>query len=130
MRRRGMQVKGLVWLGTRTDKYTETVTFFRDVMGLSIFHESDHLAVLRMPSGEWLEVFGPSDTEHAHFDTGPVGEFLVDDVGQARSELEGRGVQFIADTHSWGDYVWAHFKAPDGHIYGITSGPYQIDTPP
>ncbi len=125
-----MQVKGLVWLGTRTNRYDDTVSFFRDVMGLSIFHESDQLAVLRMPSGEWLEVFGPGDTEHAHFDTGPVGEFLVDDVGEARSELERRGVEFIADTHSWGDYVWAHFRGPDGNIYGITSGPYQVDTPP
>jgi predicted enzyme related to lactoylglutathione lyase len=119
-----VQVKSLVWLGTRTDKYTETVAFFRDVMGLTPFHEGEGVSVLRMPGGEWIEVFGPDDPHHAHFNTGPVGEFLVDDVGDARAELEAQGVEFIADTHSWGDYVWAHFRGPDGNIWGITSGPY------
>lgn len=119
-----MEVKGLVWLGSRTDKFEETVEFFRDVMGLTPFHEGEDVVVLRMASGEWMEVFGPSDTEHTQFDTGPVGEFLVDDVAAARTELESRGVDFIAETHSWGDYTWAHFRGPDGNIYGITSGPY------
>ncbi|MGH2734997.1 MAG: VOC family protein [Actinomycetota bacterium] len=122
-----MDVKGLVWLGTRTSKFDETVAFFRDVMGLTPFHEAGDVAVLKLAGGEWFEVFGPNDTEHAHFDTGPVGEFLVDDVAEARSELESRGVEFIADTHSWGDYTWAHFKGPDGNIYGVTSGPYRGD---
>ncbi|MGH2703049.1 MAG: VOC family protein [Actinomycetota bacterium] len=122
-----MDVKGLVWLGTRTSKFDETVAFFRDVMGLTPFHEGGDVAVLKMAGGEWFEVFGPNDTEHTQFDTGPVGEFLVDDVAEARTELESRGVEFIADTHSWGDYTWAHFKGPDGNIYGVTSGPYRGD---
>jgi hypothetical protein len=120
-----VEIKGLVWLGTRTNEFEKTVAFFKQTMGLDSFHESGDVAVLRMPGGEWLEVFGPNDTEHAHFNTGPVGEFLVDDVAAARAELEARGVEFIAETHSWGDYVWAHFKAPDGNLYGITSGPYR-----
>jgi catechol 2,3-dioxygenase-like lactoylglutathione lyase family enzyme len=120
-----VELKGIVWLGTRTDRFEETVAFFRDTMGLTTFHETDTVVVLRMPGGEWVEVFGPQDTEHTQFDTGPVGEFLVDDVAAARAELEGKGISFIADTHSWGDYTWAHFKGPDGNIYGITSGPYR-----
>ena len=71
----------------------------------------------------------PEDHHHAHFNTGPVGEFLVDDVSSARAELESRGVEFLGETHTWGDYVWAHFKAPDDKIYGITSGPYGPDKP-
>jgi catechol 2,3-dioxygenase-like lactoylglutathione lyase family enzyme len=124
-----MEVKGLVWLGTRTDKFDETVTFFRDVMGMSTFHQTPEVVVLRLPGGEWVEVFGPADEHHAHFNTGPVGEFLVDDVESARAELEAKGVEFLGHTHSWGDYVWAHFKAPDDKIYGITSGPYGPDRP-
>lgn len=122
-----MQVKGLVWLGTRTNEFEKTVDFFRNVLGFAPFHQGNDVAVLKLPGGEWLEVFGPNDTEHAHFDTGPVGEFLVDDVSASRKELESRGVTFIADTHSWGDYSWAHFKGPDGNIYGITSGPYEAE---
>ena len=122
-----MQVKGLVWLGTRTNEFDKTVDFFQNVMGFAPFHQGDNVVVLKLPGGEWLEVFGPNDTEHAHFDTGPVGEFLVDDVATSRQELESKGVAFIADTHSWGEYTWAHFKGPDGNIYGITSGPYETE---
>jgi catechol 2,3-dioxygenase-like lactoylglutathione lyase family enzyme len=122
-----MQVKGLVWLGTRTNEFDKTVDFFQNVMGFAPFHQGDDVVVLKLPGGEWLEVFGPNDTEHAHFDTGPVGEFLVDDVATSRQELESKGVAFIADTHSWGEYTWAHFKGPDGNIYGITSGPYETE---
>lgn len=122
-----MQVKGLVWLGTRTKEFDKTVDFFQNVMGFAPFHQGDDVAVLKLPGGEWLEVFGPKDTEHAHFDTGPVGEFLVDDLADSRQELESKGVEFIADTHSWGDFSWAHFKGPDGNIYGITSGPYETE---
>lgn len=119
-----MQIKGLVWAGTATEKYDETVEFFRDVLGLSQFHASDHLTVLRLASGDWLEVFGPGHEHFDEFDHGPVVEFLVDDLDAARSELEGRGVAFLHANHSWGDFAWAHFRGPDGSIYGITSGPY------
>lgn len=120
-----MEIKGLVWAGTATEKYDETVGFFRDVLGLSPFHESDNLTVLRLSSGDWMEVFGPG---HAHFDEfkgGLVVEFQVDDLERARAELEAKGVEFLHDNHTWGEFAWAHFRGPDGSIYGITSGPYE-----
>lgn len=119
-----MEIKGLVWVGTATDRYDETVRFFTEVMRLTPFHESRGLSVLRLGSGEWVEVFGPEHEHFAEFTTGPVVEFLVDDVDRARAELEQRGVEFLHETHSWEDYAWAHFRGPDGNIYGITSGPY------
>lgn len=122
-----MQIKGLVWVGTATGRFDETVGFFRDVLGLSVFHESPDLSVLRLSGGEWVEVFGPGHEHAGEFTTGPVVEFLVDDLAAARAELEDKGVEFLHADHSWGDYVWAHFRGPDGNIYGITSGPYDHD---
>jgi predicted enzyme related to lactoylglutathione lyase len=119
-----MKITGLVWVGTATDQYEGTVEFFRNVLGLSVFHESPNLSILRMPSGEWVEVFGPGHEHFGEFDTGPVVEFRVEDMEEARAELEGRGVKFLHENHTWGDYTWAHFRGPDGNIYGITSGPY------
>lgn len=119
-----MDIKGLVWVGTATERYDDTVAFFRDVLGLSTFHTSDHLTVLKLATGDWVEVFGPGHEHFAEFDRGPVVEFLVDDLDAARSELEGRGVEFLHANHAWGDFAWAHFRGPDGNIYGITSGPY------
>lgn len=120
-----MEIKGLVWVGTATDRYDATVAFFREVLGLSVFHQHPGLTVLRAPGGEWVEVFGPGHEHFSEFDTGPVVEFLVDDLDAARAELEGRGVEFLHENHGWEGFAWAHFRAPDGNIYGITSGPYQ-----
>jgi len=119
-----MDVKGLVWVGTATDRYEDTVAFFRDVIGLGSFHSSPDLSILRTATGEWVEVFGPAHAHFAEFDTGPVVEFLVEDVAASRAELEALGVECLHETHSWNEFTWAHFRAPDGNIYGITSGPY------
>jgi catechol 2,3-dioxygenase-like lactoylglutathione lyase family enzyme len=119
-----MNVKGIVWVGTATDRYDETVRFFSEVMGLDVFHQRESLSVLRLPGGEWIEVFGPGDPHHAEFDRGLAVEFLVDDVAEARAELEAQGVEFLIENHGWGDYVWTHFRGPDGNVYGLTSGPY------
>jgi 4-hydroxy-3-polyprenylbenzoate decarboxylase len=98
-----MQIKGLVWAGTATDRYAETVAFFRDVLGLSPFHASDSLTVLRLPSGDWMEVFGPGLAHFDEFSTGGVVvEFLVDDLAAARSELEGRAWSSCTRTTTGG----------------------------
>lgn len=120
-----MEIKGLVWVGTATERYDATVAFFREMLGLSVFHQSPALTVLVAPGGEWVEVFGPGHEHYGEFDTGPVVEFLVEDLEAARAELEGRGVEFLHENHGWEGFTWAHFRAPDGNIYGITSGPYK-----
>ncbi len=60
-------VKGLVWVGTRTERYEQMVGFYRDALGLPLEHEEGEFALFRLPDGAKAEVFGPSDTEHAHF---------------------------------------------------------------
>ena len=116
-----MKAKGLVWLGTRTMKFDDTVRFFRDTLGLSAEHEERDFAVYRLPNGDTVEVFGPGATDHEHFATGPVVEFLVDDVVEARADLERAGIEFIGPLHESDDGAsWAHFAGPDGYVYGIT----------
>ena len=71
------------------------------------------------------EVFGPSDTEHTHFSTGPVVGFLVDDVRSARKLMEADGIEFIGPVHEWeptGE-AWSHFRAPNGYVCEIVQGP-------
>lgn len=121
-----MKVKGVVWVGTATDSYEQTVRFFEETMGLTPFHQRGDLSILRLDSGEWVEVFGPGDPHFAEFDRGPVVEFMVDDLDEARAELEGKGVEFLTENHGWGEFSWTHFRGPDGNIYGITSGPYGV----
>ncbi len=117
-----MKAKGLVWLGTRTQNFDDTVRFFGDTLGLRAVHEEADFTVLRLPNGDTVEVFGPGDVEHEHFETGPVAGFLVDDVARARVELEAAGVAFIGQVHDADDGgSWSHFRGPDGNVYEITT---------
>jgi catechol 2,3-dioxygenase-like lactoylglutathione lyase family enzyme len=118
-------VKGLVWVGSRTEHYGQMVAFYRDTLRLRLEHEEGEFALFRLPDGSKAEVFGPSDTEHTHFTTGPVAGFLVDDVESARGSLEAQGIEFFGPVHEWeptGE-AWSHFRAPDGNVYEITHGP-------
>jgi catechol 2,3-dioxygenase-like lactoylglutathione lyase family enzyme len=118
-------VKGLVWVGSRTEHYGQMVRFYRDALSLPLEHEEGEFALFRLPDGSKAEVFGPSDIEHTHFTTGPVVGFVVDDVESARGSLGAQGIEFIGPVHEWeptGE-AWSHFRAPDGNVYEITHGP-------
>jgi catechol 2,3-dioxygenase-like lactoylglutathione lyase family enzyme len=115
-------VTGLVWVGTRTERFAEMRDFLRERLGATLSGEERDFAVFRLPDGSKAEIFGPSDTDHEHFSTGPVVGFQVDDVRTARAELEEAGVEFIGPVHVWeptGE-AWSHFRAPDGNVYEIT----------
>ena len=117
-----MKAKGLVWLGTRTRNFDDTVRFFGDTLGLNAVHEEPDFTVFKLPNGDTVEVFGPTDEDHEHFDTGPVAGFLVDDVAGARADLESAGVEFIGPVHGADDGgSWSHFRGPDGNVYEITT---------
>ena len=116
-----METTGLVWAGTRTERFDEMVRFLGDVMGIERDNEQAGFVSFKTSSGDKFEVFGPDDPDHDFMTTGPVVGFGVADVDAARSELEEAGIEFVGPTQSEGDYRWAHFRGPDGNIYEITS---------
>ena len=116
-------IKALVWIGTRTERFTEMTNFYREAMGLEVDHEEHDFAVFKLPDGSKAEVFGPSDRDHVYFDSGPVAGFEVDDIEAARKRLEAGGAEFIGPIHTWeptGE-AWSHFRAPDGNVYELKS---------
>lgn len=117
-----MRVLGVVWVGTRTESFGATVAFFRDVLGIAMTEPEADFGWGRMPDSSQVEVFGPTDTEHRHFATGPVPEFLVDDLPAALAELRSAGVEILGEPVVRGSEGWLHFRAPDGNVYGLTAG--------
>ena len=115
-----MKVKGLSWLGTYTERFQETVKFYQEVFGLEPRFLADEVVIFQLENGDRVEVFGPSETDHAWMKA-PEAGFLVDDVESARAEMEAAGVEFIGPIHVAGSQNWSHFKGPDGHIYEITA---------
>jgi predicted enzyme related to lactoylglutathione lyase len=115
-----MEFTGLKWLGTRTDKFAETVSFFRDVMKLEVKETQESFAWFLLPNGDEVEVFGVEEPDHKFFTTGPVTGFGVTDIEEARRELETAGVEFIGEIHGEPGGRWSHFYGPDGNVYEIT----------
>jgi catechol 2,3-dioxygenase-like lactoylglutathione lyase family enzyme len=94
---------------------------FLEQLGLELDHAEGEMAAFKAPNGDTVEVFGPGDDDHRHFDTGPVVGFEVDNVESARAELEAAGVEFIGGVGRGGGLAWAHFRGPEGFVYELTS---------
>jgi len=114
-----MKVLGLVWLGTRTERFDDMATFLESTMGLTLAESVDGYREYKLPNADVVELFGPDDAEKTHFTTGPVAGFLVSDIATAGDELRRAGVELIGDLHRTGTYAWQHFRAPDGNVYEL-----------
>ena len=111
--------KGIVWLGVRTKKFKELCVWYEKILGLRIVHKEKGFRAYDLLNGDRIELFSERYRSHQHFKTGPVVGFLVDDIEQAKAEMESRGIKFIGPIHG-NKSKWAHFKGPDGNIYEIT----------
>lgn len=117
-----MKLLKIGFVGTRTDRTEATADFFERVLGLEPTHSGDDQWAFRLPDGGISEVFGPSRNEH--LTTGPVVEFLVEEVEAATEEVRAAGVPIVFGPEHADDVglAWTHVRAPDGTIYGFIEG--------
>ena len=117
-----MKVLKIGFVGTRTERPEAMSDFFEQVLGLRPTHSGDDMWAFELPDKSIAEVFGPS--QNAHFTTGPVAEFAVDDVEAAADELREAGIEIVfgPERSEEAGLAWAHFRAPDGNIYGVIEG--------
>src|SRR5262245_50759880 len=102
--------EGINWVITCTANFEQNVAFFPDVMGLAITAEGvpvtdvqfTRYVQITLPIGGVLEIVEPT-TEVRQLYTAPIVSFTVDDVGQARRELEERQIVFVAPIFSTKD---------------------------
>jgi catechol 2,3-dioxygenase-like lactoylglutathione lyase family enzyme len=113
-----MRVLSLAWVGTRTTEYTATLAFFRDVLGLGVHSSETDFAVLDVPDGATVEIFGPASRYNRHL-THPVAGFLVSNLDDAVAELRAAGVEIVLPVAGGETRSWVHFRAPDGFIYEL-----------
>jgi len=119
--------EGVNWVISWTPNFEQTVTFFRDVLGLPITAEGvpvtatqfARYAPFTLLIGGVLESVEPTADVRQRY-TAPIVSFTVDDVAQARQQLEERQVIFVAPivrtSDGWG---WTYFRAPDGNGYQL-----------
>jgi catechol 2,3-dioxygenase-like lactoylglutathione lyase family enzyme len=122
-------VKGIHWVGVRADDWDGTVRFYRDVLGLAVRGEGFQTGPadagvpfleLGAANGDFVELFGAGLADGDLFQAPMVG-FLVDDVGAARAEMEGKGVVFLGPVGRGGRWEWTYFRAPGGQVHQLMS---------
>jgi predicted enzyme related to lactoylglutathione lyase len=107
-------------MGVRVSDFTAAIRFMEQ-LGLDHDHTEGEMAAFTAKNGDTVEVFGPGDEDHRHFDTGPVVGLRVADVEAARAELESDGVEFTGPTEHGGGMIWAHFRGPEGFLFELTA---------
>ncbi|MFC7533209.1 VOC family protein [Actinoplanes sp. GCM10030250] len=121
-----MRVRGISWVGVKTDSYQQMRDFFADTVGVAAEYERPDFAVFRFPNGDKLEVFGPgADDPAEQFAVEKVvASLLVDDIDAAVTELRQAGIELIGTKQGGGDgYFWQHFRAPDGKVFELVCDP-------
>ncbi|MBI2763926.1 MAG: hypothetical protein HYX54_09300 [Chloroflexi bacterium] len=105
--------------------------FVRDVLGLRSSHLDGDWAIFPLESGrrDYFEIYGPGHADERLMTAasdGPIAAFAVDDLLQARAELEAAGTEMVSDViwaaEAFGNpafdgFGWFFFRAPDGNVY-------------
>ena len=111
-----MQVTGVDFVTVPTQDIEKAKQFYGETLGLEFGKQWGDMPGFEYETGNltiavWQpDAFGREFAPH----TSPVA-LHVDDVEAARSELEGKGVQFAADTMDTGVCHMAIFTDPDGN---------------
>ncbi len=109
-------VRGTDFVGFPTRDLAAAATFYGETLGLprSVYNEERHYAEFET-GNLTLSVYNPEQMglEH-HVNPNPLA-LHVDDVAQARSALEARGVVFQGDILDTGVCHMAFFADPDGN---------------
>ena len=113
-----MRVLGYTWAGVRTSDLKSAARFFADVLGLPLIYEGKHLVQFETPSGQLFEVFG-SESRYYQLHACPVLGFQVENLPEARKELESQGVEFATEVYGNESEAWTYFRGPDGYLYEL-----------
>ena len=117
-----VEYQGISWAGIPVKDFDGAIGFFRDQLGIPMSYVNDEhqAAHFRLANDDLVEVFGP-DNPHAEHRRHVVVALKVEDINQARIEMERRGVNFLTEIRSWEGEAWCYFEGPDGLLFEIQS---------
>ena len=119
-----MNVRNVRWVGIPTDEYESMAIFFRDVLGLRVGFEEPKTVEFETSERDRIQLMAPGDRYYEFFRehaAGPVPLFEVDDVAEARRELEAAGVEIVGPSERDDNWEWIHVRAPDGTLFELAS---------
>jgi hypothetical protein len=111
-----MQVLGLVFAGSASDRREEMARFCEDVLGLRRADVDGAGAdFFALPDGSRFAVAGPRELGETSRTIG----FLVADLDAAVDELRRAGAAVGDEVGENELYRYTHFHAPDGKLYEL-----------
>ena len=111
-----MEIRGLVFAGTATDRHVAMAAFVQHTLGLRADPDSTSTAeMFNLPDGSRFAVHPERDDNGGTSRT--IG-FLVDDVEAAAKELAAAGLE-VDEPSSNERHRYVHFVAPDGELYEL-----------
>src|SRR3712207_1000680 len=111
-----MNVSGVDFICVPTRDWEKASEFYGETLGLERSKRWGSMPAREFETGSLTiavmqsDAFGQRFAPHSH----PIA-LQVDDVESARSELESKGVEFVADTIDSGVCHMAIFSDPDGN---------------
>jgi len=99
-----------------TERFEACVAFYRDIIGLPVWFEKDHLVCLRFGNGYLMvETGGVARAgRKANAENPTIIRFNVDDVRAVAARLEAKGVSVEVRQFEWG--LIGNFLDPDGNV--------------
>jgi catechol 2,3-dioxygenase-like lactoylglutathione lyase family enzyme len=111
-----MNISGVDFITVPTQDFETARAFYADTLGLEQSKQWGSMPAQEFETGSLTiavmqsDAFGQEFASHSH----PIA-LHVDDVERSRAELEGKGVEFEADTLDSGVCHMAFFRDPDGN---------------
>jgi catechol 2,3-dioxygenase-like lactoylglutathione lyase family enzyme len=111
-----MNVTGVDFICVPTRDFEQSEQFYGEVLGLERSKQWGKMPAREFETGSLTiavmqsDAFGIEFGRHSH----PIA-LHVDDVAEARAELEGKGVEFHGDIVDSGVCHMAYFNDPDGN---------------
>jgi len=112
-----MQIKFSRCICLSTDKHRQAVEFYRDVIGLTVADEQEGSVEF---AAEPYRLFVDRSGDHGELTKGMVLEFIVDDLGLARRELEAAGCTVLRWEGAGKD---CYMQDPFGAVFNLWQDP-------
>jgi len=111
-----MRIKGITFVGTRTEARSEMGAFVREVLGLTPTQvEGIDAEVFALPDGSTFAVTSTDGPDGAERTIG----FLVENIAEAAEELRAAGFLTDDGIDESATQRYVHFRGPDGRLYEL-----------
>ena len=118
-----MKVQAITWHAITLEdaQFDAFANLAENVMGLQPFMQMEGVRVFATENGNLLELYKKETVPPYGYNGAVAFGFRVDDIDVAAEELKKAGYELLADIVRVPDmkYAYAHFKGPDGLVYGL-----------